>query len=148
MLDLARKHDREPAERMTRRQHTVDPGHRIETRQRDVRLVGEALDRIGDVTELDVLREKHAIFLSGPPIEKRGSNPRTPLNPLRNRGTRLPGLNVQSFVPRLVRICTRLVENRPIPRRTGWRAARLIPRSVLAVEGRTHLTTDRPGSRC
>ena len=55
------KHDREPAERMTRRQHTVDPAKRIETRQRDLGLVGEALHRIVDVTELDVLREKHAI---------------------------------------------------------------------------------------
>ena len=81
---------------------------------------GQALDRVVDVAELEVLREEQPILAGagrGPRSEAR--NRRTPLNPLRNRGTRLPGLISQSFVPRLVRICITLVEKRPYSAANG-----------------------------
>ena len=87
---------------MARREHAVDAGERIEAREPDFRLAGQALHRVVDVAELEVLRRGTAgPVWSGPRIEKRGSKPRTPLKPLRNRGTRLPGLISQSLVPRL-----------------------------------------------
>ena len=57
--------------------------------------------------------------LIGPRIEKRGSNPRTPLNDFRKRGIRLPGLIAQSLVPRRVRTCVTLVEKRPYSAANG-----------------------------
>src|SRR3982750_4057329 len=50
---------------------------------------------------------------NGPEIDNRGSNLLTNAKPLPNPGTRLSGLNTQSLVPRLVRTCVTLVENRP-----------------------------------
>ncbi len=58
--------------------------------------------------------------LSGPEIESRGSNLLTNAKPLPKPGTRLSGLTIQSLVPRLVRTCVTLVENRPYSAANGF----------------------------
>ena len=58
--------------------------------------------------------------LSGPEIENRGSNLLTNANPLPNPGIRLFGLKTHSSVPRLVRTCVTLVENRPYSAANGF----------------------------
>ena len=65
--------------------------------------------------------------LSGPEIENRGSNLLTNANPLPNPGIRLFGLKTHSSVPRLVRTCVTLVENRPYSAAKGSTAPRPIP---------------------
>ena len=46
---------------MSRREHAVDAGKRIEAREPDLRLAGQALHGIVDVAELDILREKQPV---------------------------------------------------------------------------------------
>ena len=71
---------------------------------------------------------KSRSFFSGPRTENRGSKPLTLENPFPNRGIKLPGLISHSFVPRLVRIVTTLVENRPYSAANGFASSSTEPR--------------------
>ena len=61
MFDLAREHDDQAAQRVSRREHAVDAGKRIEAPEPDLRLIGQALDRIVHVAKLEVLRQEQLV---------------------------------------------------------------------------------------
>src|SRR5688572_24182534 len=61
MLDLPREHDDQAAKRVSAGEHTIETGEGVKARQPDLRLVWQALDRVVDVAELEVLCEEQAV---------------------------------------------------------------------------------------
>ena len=118
--DLAREVDDAAGQRVTRRQDGIETRERVEAVQAELRLAGQALDRRAGEAVLQVLTEQQPIALE----RSRDREPRLELadegKPFPKPGIRLSGLKTQSLVPRLVRTCVTLVENRPYSAAKGF----------------------------